>query len=119
MDNVRVLPRTTADSASYYAQNMVGLAERVTEHLAAPGPDLPREEAVACARRKGRDRHRRDRAPHGVCPDNDRPGIMLASAARTYLNHLWRGGRPKCRRGSYTANDACLCGGASTSTRRA
>jgi sarcosine oxidase subunit alpha len=32
MDNVRVLTRTTA--FGYYAQNHVGLLERVTEHLA-------------------------------------------------------------------------------------
>jgi sarcosine oxidase subunit alpha len=41
MDNVRVLPRTTA--FGYYAQNFVGLVERVTDHLAAPDPEMPRE----------------------------------------------------------------------------
>ena len=101
MDNVRVLPRTTA--FGYYAQNMVGLAERVTEHLAAPGPDLPREKlwhvragkvviATGAIER------------HMVFADNDRPGIMLASAARTYLNHY--GVAVGRNVGVYTANDA-------------
>src|SRR6185312_3212240 len=40
MENVRVLSRTTA--FGYYAQNLVGLVERVTDHLATPG-DQPRE----------------------------------------------------------------------------
>src|SRR5690606_14638903 len=39
MPNVRLLPRTTA--FGYYAQNLVGLVERVSEHLASPSPDLP------------------------------------------------------------------------------
>src|SRR5690606_9109797 len=41
MDNVRVLPRTTA--FGYYLQNFVGLAERVSDHLSNPEGDLPRE----------------------------------------------------------------------------
>ena len=101
MDNVRILPRTTA--FGYYAQNMVGLAERVTEHLATPGPDLPRERlwhvragkvviATGAIER------------HMVFADNDRPGIMLASAARTYLNHY--GVAVGRNVGVYTANDA-------------
>jgi sarcosine oxidase subunit alpha len=101
MDNVRVLPRTTA--FGYYAQNMVGLVERVTEHLATPGPDLPRERLWRV--RAGRvviatgaiERHM-------VFADNDRPGIMLASAARTYLNHYGVGVGQNV--GVYTANDS-------------
>ena len=41
MPNVQVLTRTTA--FGYYNHNFVGLAERVTDHLAQPGRDLPRE----------------------------------------------------------------------------
>jgi sarcosine oxidase subunit alpha len=85
MDNVRVLTRTTA--FGYQAQNHVGLVERVTEHLANPDPSLPRERlwqvrakqvviATGAIER------------HMVFANNDRPGIMLASAARTYLNHF-------------------------------
>ncbi len=83
MDNVTLLPRTTA--FGYFAQNFVALAERVTEHLADPDPKLPRERlwqvrakevviASGCVERPM------------VFPENDRPGIMLAEAGRTYLN---------------------------------
>ena len=65
MDNVRVLPRTTA--FGYYAQNFVGLVERVTDHLADPGRDAAARAAVAGPRQAGRARHRRHRAAHGVC----------------------------------------------------
>ncbi len=44
-----------------------------------------------------------------VFADNDRPGIMLASAARTYLNHY--GVAVGRKVGVYTANDTRLCGG--------
>ena len=82
MENVRLLPRTTA--FGYYAQNLVALTERVSDHLAEPG-DLPRE-------RQWQVRARRvvlatgSIERHMVFSGNDRPGIMLASAARTYLN---------------------------------
>ena len=80
---VTMLPRTTA--FGYFAHNLMGLAERVTDHLADPDPSLPRE------------RLRQVRAKQVVLatgaierplvfPGNDRPGIMLADAARTYLN---------------------------------
>ena len=78
---VTVLPRTTA--FGYFAHNMVGLAERVTDHLALPPPHLPRErlwqvraqEVVIAAGALERPL---------VFRHNDRPGVMLADAARTY-----------------------------------
>lgn len=81
--NVTLLPRTTA--FGYFVQNFVALAERVTDHLAHPDPALPRErlwqvrakEVVIAA-----GAHERPL----VFPENDRPGIMLAGAGRTYLN---------------------------------
>ncbi|MCC6718976.1 MAG: sarcosine oxidase subunit alpha family protein [Acetobacteraceae bacterium] len=82
MPHVRVMPRTTAFGC--YPHNMVGLAERVTDHLAAPSPDQPRE-------RLWRVRARRIVLATGaierplVFPGNDRPGVMLAGAAREYL----------------------------------
>ncbi len=36
-----VLPRTTV--FGYYEHNFIGLAERVTDHMAKPAPHLPRE----------------------------------------------------------------------------
>ncbi|WP_099865463.1 sarcosine oxidase subunit alpha [Pararhizobium haloflavum] len=84
MDNVEVLTRTTA--FGYYAQNFVGLTERVTDHLASPRSDQPRERLWQVrARRVILATGAIER--HMVFPDNDRPGIMLASAARTFLNH--------------------------------
>ena len=83
MDNVQVLTRTTG--FGYYAQNFVALAERVTEHMARPNTELPRERLWQVRAKKvvlatgAIERHL-------VFADNDRPGIMLASAAQKYLN---------------------------------
>ncbi|HEU4498113.1 MAG TPA: FAD-dependent oxidoreductase, partial [Sphingomicrobium sp.] len=41
MANVTLLPRTTA--IGYYHQNLIGLAQRLTDHLAVPPADAPRE----------------------------------------------------------------------------
>lgn len=101
MKNVRVLTRTTA--FGYYAQNMVALAERVTDHMSNPPADLPRERlwqvrasqvilATGAIER------------HMVFDQNDRPGVMLASAGRTFLNQY--GVAVGRRVGIYTANDS-------------
>ncbi|MGL4490568.1 MAG: 2Fe-2S iron-sulfur cluster-binding protein, partial [Rhizobiaceae bacterium] len=101
MANVRVLPRTTA--FGYYAQNMIALAERVTDHMASPDASLPRERlwqvrasqvilATGAIER------------HMVFAENDRPGVMLASAGRAYLNQY--GVTVGRRVGVYTANDS-------------
>ncbi|BCH22999.1 sarcosine oxidase subunit alpha [Mesorhizobium sp. L-8-3] len=101
MGNVRVLPRTTA--FGFYAQNFVGLVERVTDHLAGPDRSLPRERLWQVrARRVVIATGAIER--HMVFADNDRPGIMLASAARTYLNHY--GVAVGRNVGIYTANDS-------------
>jgi sarcosine oxidase subunit alpha len=101
MENVRSLPRTTA--FGYYAQNFIGLVERVTDHLADPDPDLPRERLWQVRSRRiilatgAIERHM-------LFNNNDRPGIMLASAARKYLNHF--GVAVGRRVGIYAANDS-------------
>ncbi len=83
MDNVRILTRTTG--FGYFQQNMVALNERVTDHLSRPAPELPRERmwqvraAKVILAQGAIERHM-------VFPDNDRPGIMQAGAALTYLN---------------------------------
>ncbi len=101
MDNVRVLMRTTG--FGYYAQNFVALVERVTEHLANPPKDLPRERMWQVrAKRVVLATGAIER--HMVFADNDRPGIMLASAARTFLNHYGVAVGQKV--GVYTANDS-------------
>ena len=80
---VTLLSRTTA--FGYFPHNLVGLSERLTDHLAAPSADAPRE-------RQWQVRAREVVLATGaierplVFAGNDRPGIMLAGAARTWLN---------------------------------
>ena len=101
MDNVRLLPRTTA--FGYYAQNIVGLAERLTDHLARPDKNTARERLWQIrAKRVVLASGAIER--HMVFADNDRPGVMLASAARAYLNHY--GVAIGRQVGVYTANDS-------------
>ncbi|MBK5928027.1 2Fe-2S iron-sulfur cluster-binding protein [Rhodobaculum claviforme] len=84
MPNVRVMLRTTITGA--YDGGQWGALERVGLHR-APAPDLPRE----C--------FWRITAPRAILaagalerpvafPDNDRPGVMLASAVRGYLHRF-------------------------------
>ena len=82
MANVTVLPRTTA--IGYYHQNFLGLCQRLTDHLANPPEGAPRE-------RMWKVRAARVVLAQGaiekplVFDGNDRPGVMLAGAARSYL----------------------------------
>jgi sarcosine oxidase subunit alpha len=83
MANVRLLPRTTA--IGYYHQNMVGLAERVTDHLATPPQHAPRERMWRVRAKQvvlAQGAIERPLVFHG----NDRPGVMLAGAALAYLH---------------------------------
>ena len=83
MPNVTVLPRTTA--IGYYHQNFVGLCQRLTDHLRIVPDGAPRE-------RMWKVRAKQVVLAQGaiekplVFAGNDRPGVMLAGAARTYLN---------------------------------
>ena len=80
---VTLLTRTTA--FGYFPHNIIGLSQRLTDHLSSPAPDAPRE-------RQWQVRAREVVLTTGaierplVFPGNDRPGIMLAGAARTFLN---------------------------------
>jgi len=97
---VTLLPRTTA--FGYFPHNLVSLNERLTDHLAAAPGDSPRE-------RQWQVRAREVVLATGaieqplVFPGNDRPGIMLAGAARTFLNRY--GVRPGTRAVLVTATD--------------
>ena len=83
LPNVRVMTRTTA--IGYYHQNLVGLCQRLTDHLDTPPEGAPRE-------RMWKVRAREVVLAQGalekplVFDGNDRPGVMLAGAAQTYLN---------------------------------
>ena len=99
---LRVLTRTTA--FGYYDHNFLGLLERVTDHLPADAaPHLPRQ-------RLWKVRASQVVLATGalerplVFADNDRPGIMLASAVRTYVNRY--GVRPGRRAVVFTNNDS-------------
>jgi sarcosine oxidase, subunit alpha len=85
MPEVTILTRTTA--FGYYSHNLVGLWERISDHLA---PEVRPE-------RLPRQRVWRVRAKEVVLAggsierplvfhENDRPGIMLAGAVRTYMH---------------------------------
>ncbi len=102
LDQVRVLDRATV--FGYYDHNFLAIAQRVTDHL---GP---------AAAPTGAPRHRmwRVRAKEVVLATgaherplvfagNDRPGVMLAGAARTYLNRY--GVRAGRRAVVFTNND--------------
>ena len=83
LPEVTILPRTTV--FGYLDHNYLVAAERVADHLPVPPAGQPRH-------RLWRVRARQVVLATGaierplVFAGNDRPGIMLASAARTYLN---------------------------------
>ena len=83
MDNVRALTRTTA--IGYYHENMVALAQKLTDHLAQVPEHAPRE-------RMWRVRAKQVVLAQGALErplmfdGNDRPGVMLAGSAQTYLH---------------------------------
>ncbi len=98
---VRVLTRTTA--FGYFLQNYLGLAERLTDHLAVKPEGRARE-------RLWKVRAKQVVLATGaierplVFGNNDRPGIMLAGAAREYVNR-WAV-RPGDRAVLVTADDS-------------
>lgn len=83
MPEVTVLTRATA--FGYYTHNFVGLWERVADHMPATGSSQPRQ-------RLWRVRAKQVVLATGslerplVFHENDRPGIMLAGAVRTYMH---------------------------------
>jgi sarcosine oxidase, subunit alpha len=82
-NRVTMLPRTQA--FGYFAQNFVALAERLTDDFAAPDPELPRERLWQVRAKEVVLATGAIERPLAF-PENDRPGIMLADAARTYVN---------------------------------
>jgi sarcosine oxidase subunit alpha len=80
LPHVTLLPRTQA--FGYYAQNYLTAEERVTDHLVYPDPKLPRSRFWQVRAKRvvlATGAHERPL----VFPDNDRPGVMLADAARS------------------------------------
>ncbi len=79
--NVRLMTRTQA--FGYYAQNFVGLNERVAEADLIADPDLPRERLWQMRAREVVLAAGAIERPL-VFADNDRPAVMLANSARRY-----------------------------------
>ncbi len=83
MPNVRVMPRTTVIGA--FDHGVYGAVERISDHLAEPEDGKPRQilwritskRSLLCAGATERPI---------VFENNDRPGIMQASAVRAYAN---------------------------------
>ncbi len=100
-ENVTILPRTTA--FGYFAQNFLGLCERLTDHLADPPPGMARERLWKLRAKKVILATGAIERPL-VFAGNDRPGIMLAGAARSFANR-WAV-RPGRRAVLFTADDS-------------
>ncbi len=85
LPDCRILPRTTVFGV--YDSGVYAAVERVGDHLPEPAPHSPRQrlwrivakQAVVCAGAFERPI---------VFGDNDRPGVMLAGAVRTYVNRF-------------------------------
>lgn len=101
LPKVTLLPRTTV--FGYYDHNLLGMVEHVADHLPQPNANQPRQ-------RLWKVRAQQVVLATGaierplVFANNDRPGIMLASAARTYVNRY--GVRPGSRAVLFTNNDS-------------
>jgi len=82
-ENATLLSRTMA--FGYYDHNLIGMVERCTDHLPVDRRNGPRQ-------RMWKVRAKRVVLASGaferplVFPNNDRPGVMLASAGMTYAN---------------------------------
>jgi sarcosine oxidase, subunit alpha len=100
---VTLLPRTTA--FGYFPHNHLGLVERLTDHLADPPAGAARERLWQVRAREVVLAAGAIEQPV-VFPGNDRPGVMLAGAARTYLRRY--GVRAGTRAVVITTNDAAI-----------
>jgi sarcosine oxidase subunit alpha len=81
--NVTLLTRTTV--FGYFPHNLIGLNQRLSDHLARPPEGLPRERLWQVRARSVVLATGAIERPL-VFPGNDRPGILLAGAAQAYLN---------------------------------
>lgn len=80
---VTLLPRTTA--FGYFPHNFMGLNQQLSDHLASPAKNQPRERLWQVRAKSVVLATGAIERPL-VFPGNDRPGILLAGAAHTYLN---------------------------------
>jgi sarcosine oxidase subunit alpha len=99
--NVTLMPRTTA--FGWYPHNFLGLCQRITDHLASADPKQPRERLWQIRAKEVVLATGAIERPV-VFPDNDRPGVMMAEAARTYANRY--GVQPGDKAVVFTACDS-------------
>ena len=116
LDEVQVLTRTTA--FGHYEHNHVALLERCTDHLGPGAGGLGTEESGAggVRQRVWKVRAKQVVLASGahersiVFRNNDRPGVMLASAAAAYVNRY--AARPGHRAVVFTNNDSAYAAAA-------
>ncbi len=83
MDNVRILKRTTVFGA--YDQDVYGAVERVWDHVEVPPAHQPRQRYWQIRTKQAVMATGAIERPL-VFANNDRPGVMLANAVRSYVN---------------------------------
>ena len=83
LPNVTLMPRTTV--FGWYDDMVFGAVERVQKHVVQPSGDLPVERLWRIAAKRAILASGAEERPL-VFGGNDRPGVMTATAARTYLN---------------------------------
>ena len=110
--SVTLLPRTTA--FGWYPGNMIGLVERVTDHLGEPARGVAARAVVAGAGRTGGAGDRGDRAADGV--SRQRPSGRDAGRRGAHVSApVWRQGRAARgdrdgRRQRLSRGDRSACG---------
>jgi sarcosine oxidase subunit alpha len=82
-ENVTLMPRTTV--FGWYDDNVFGAVEKVQKHVAMPSPDLPAERLWRIAAKRAILATGAEERPL-VFGGNDKPGVMMAGAMRSYLN---------------------------------
>jgi heterotetrameric sarcosine oxidase alpha subunit len=83
MDNVHILNRTTV--FGYYDHNTMAAVEKVNDHLPVPPAGEPRQRMWTLYPQRVVIASGATERPL-IFGNNDKPGVMLASAARTYVN---------------------------------
>ena len=85
LSNVRLMPRTTVFGA--YDHGTYGAVERVSDHIRVPLPFEPRQRVWRIVAKRAVLATGSIERPVAFA-DNDRPGVMLAGAVRTYVNRF-------------------------------
>ncbi len=115
MPDVTLLPRTTA--FGYYDHNLVGLVERVADHLAAPPAHAPRQRLWQVRAQAGRARDRRASSARIVFANNDLPGHDARRRGAHLCQRIRRAARAS-RAVVFTNNDSAYATALALHARR-